>query len=420
MRYSFTDREIDADSNITAASLIFREFFQDSTITSLAGLSFRADTRNDRVLPTAATSTASTLDGAGLGGFSKFARFEARGAWYHGIPKWLPLPLRDRSSVVRVGARRLRAAVQRHRRLRRRRRSRSGCLNDETCTLDNIDEDFTLPLTERYFLGGLGSYQLRGFKARTVGPRRSILYDTTFQFADRAGRYTPVGRANNPRRPSSAPTAVLRRRHAGVRTRRATTTASATDLNDRDIDDFEDLDETDVVGGNQFISLSGEYRFPISESLGLVGILFFDTGNAFDEDDFLFDVAEWRFGTGVGRALVLAVRTARGLRRLPARQALGRGQRRLRVLGRRLRSLDRQIHCARGRRLRAGGNDARIEASSLCCSLRGSSPSPATAAAQEAVKIARRRSRPGHQRDRPGQEGPRGAAGQAEAGRGAS
>jgi outer membrane protein insertion porin family len=31
-----------------------------------------------------------------------------------------------------------------------------------------------------------------------------------------------------------------------------------------------------------------------------VGILFFDMGNAFAEDDFLFDVAEWRFGTGVG------------------------------------------------------------------------------------------------------------------------
>ena len=72
------------------------------------------------------------------------------------------------------------------------------------------------------------------------------------------------------------------------------------DSSDSKISDFEDLDETDVIGGNKFISTTFEYRFPISETLGLQGVAFFDTGNAFAEGDLLFDVTEWRYGTGVG------------------------------------------------------------------------------------------------------------------------
>ena len=72
------------------------------------------------------------------------------------------------------------------------------------------------------------------------------------------------------------------------------------DIGDRKIDDFEDLKETDVVGGNKFISSTFEYRFPISETIGLQGVAFFDTGNAFAENENLFDVTEWRYGTGVG------------------------------------------------------------------------------------------------------------------------
>jgi outer membrane protein assembly factor BamA len=68
----------------------------------------------------------------------------------------------------------------------------------------------------------------------------------------------------------------------------------------KDIDDFDDLKETDVIGGNKFVSLSTEYRFPISETLGLVGILFFDTGNAFGENEDVWEFDLWRFGTGFG------------------------------------------------------------------------------------------------------------------------
>jgi outer membrane protein assembly factor BamA len=180
----------------------------------------------------------------------------------------------------------------------------NGCLNNESCTLNKIDEDLTLPLTERYFLGGLGSYQLRGFKARTVGPRRAVLYDTTFAFtANKAGRYSPVGRANDPETGQSACLDGATQFPSGATffgSTQGNNNGKCNDLNDKQIKDFEDLKETDVVGGNQFISLSGEYRFPIAESLGLVGILFLDTGNAFAENDFMFDITQWRVGTGAG------------------------------------------------------------------------------------------------------------------------
>ncbi len=301
IRYSFTDRQIDAESNVTAASLIFREIFQNATTTSLAGISFRSDHRNDRVLPTAGYEYGLNLEGAGLGGFSQFARFEARAAWYHGIPKWLPLPLRDRSSIVVSG--RLGYALPFNDIADFDIGGPQGCApgNPENCTLNLIDDDLTLPLTERYYLGGLGTYQLRGFKARTVGPRRSVLYDTTLQFsANKAGRFSPVGRANIDTVTGAQQSVCIDNNSSGSVSTQGNGNGKCNSLTDKQIDDFNDLDETDVIGGNQFISLTGEYRFPIAESLGLVGILFFDMGNAFAEDDFLFDVAEWRFGTGVG------------------------------------------------------------------------------------------------------------------------
>ena len=55
-----------------------------------------------------------------------------------------------------------------------------------------------------------------------------------------------------------------------------------------------------MVGGNSFISSSFEYRFPISESVGLQGVLFVDAGNAFYEGENLFDVTNWRYGYGGG------------------------------------------------------------------------------------------------------------------------
>ena len=60
------------------------------------------------------------------------------------------------------------------------------------------------------------------------------------------------------------------------------------------------MDETEVIGGNKFFTVKGEYRFPVSEALGLIGIVFLDMGNAFDEEQNIWDFDEWRSGTGFG------------------------------------------------------------------------------------------------------------------------
>lgn len=280
LRYSFALREIEADDNIRAASPIFREFLQDDSITSLAGLAYRMDTRNDRILPTGGYEAGLSLEGAGLGGFAKFARVEARGALYRGIPEWLPIPLREKSSIVlaaRLGYTLPFNDVDDY----DTGLPSLGCIDPEGCSLDRIDTDLKLPLSERYFLGGLGSFQLRGYKARSVGPRRSVLYEA------QPGIFRPVGVSGV---------------NGGTCIGGPTTQGDAkcNSLHDKDDDDFEDLDDTDVIGGSQFISLTAEYRFPISETLGLVGILFLDAGDAMYEDEFLFDATEWRYGTGFG------------------------------------------------------------------------------------------------------------------------
>jgi len=279
LRYSFALREIDADDNFNAASPIIRELNENDTITSLAGLSYRMDTRNDRVLPTGGYEAGLSLEGAGLGGFTKFARAEARGAIYRGIPEWMPIPLREKSSVIlaaRLGYTLPFNDVTDYSSLGR---GPNGCINNELCPLDKIDEDIELPLSERYFLGGLGSFQLRGYKARSVGPRRSILQEGVNLAGRGNGVFRPKGR--NP--DGTCPVG-----------------RDCNSLDDKKDSEFGNLDNTDVIGGSQFISLTTEYRFPISEALGLVGILFLDAGNAMYEDELLFDATQWRYGTGFG------------------------------------------------------------------------------------------------------------------------
>jgi outer membrane protein assembly factor BamA len=54
------------------------------------------------------------------------------------------------------------------------------------------------------------------------------------------------------------------------------------------------------VGGNKFITTSFEYRFPVSEEVGLQGVLFVDGGNAFAENESMWDPQDWRYGWGGG------------------------------------------------------------------------------------------------------------------------
>ena len=281
LRYGFNVRSLSDDRDVNAAGAIQREILQDRISSSLLGLSIISDTRNDFLAPTAGRQLGLSLEGSGLGGFSRFARVEVSGVWFLGAPDWLL----DRSSFVVAG--RAGWAVP-FNSIDDFDTFRSGAgddaflaANDQARRLEDVDDDLTLPLTERYFLGGLGRFQLRGFRARSVGPRRAILVRRDRDPAGVSNVVVPVNVADD-----------------GSCTN---TQDGCNDIDDRDIDDFDDLDATDVVGGNKFITTTFEYRFPISETVGLQGVAFIDAGNAFDERTYnLVDVTEWRYGTGVG------------------------------------------------------------------------------------------------------------------------
>jgi len=54
-----------------------------------------------------------------------------------------------------------------------------------------------------------------------------------------------------------------------------------------------------TVGGNKYIQFNAEYIFPIAEELGLKGLIFYDTGNAFD-NGYPLDLRELRQSAGYG------------------------------------------------------------------------------------------------------------------------
>ena len=316
VRYSFANRSINRQGVFgnqiqDAAAVIQREVESKSQVTSLMGLSVRYDTRNDRITPSAGRVADLGLDYAGLGGFSQFARLEGSAAVYKRNPRWLPgwLPSAERGVWV-VGGRFGMAyplnsladfdlpPVS----------SLDNTLGPEVRSLQFIDQNLDLPLSERYFVGGIGQYQLRGFKARDVGPRRAELVKVLRQYTpglpDDTGQATEKFEENL-------------YRPQGVRVDTATGVVACTDLPtpdsgfgngngrcnsiyDRKVSDFDDLKETDVIGGNKFFTTTMEYRFPISEDLGLIGIAFLDAGNAFGEDEDMWDTGLWRFGAGTG------------------------------------------------------------------------------------------------------------------------
>jgi outer membrane protein insertion porin family len=300
LRYSWSQRTVERDFGAFAASPILREIFSGDESTSLLGLSVRQDTRNDRIAPTAGHVTDAAFDFAGLGGFSEFVRFETRGVWYLSNPSWLPewIPSAENGTWV-LGARfgwiepfndaadfDLSNLTQ-----------FTGTENFvDVARLEDIDTDVKLPLSERYFLGGIGAYQLRGFEGRSVGPRRAILSQASANLlgvpgGDSGSLFHPTGTGAGgvcgDTLTNGAPTGPT---NAGM----------CNKLSDRDIDDFADVDETDVIGGTKFFSGTIEYRFPISDELGLIGIVFVDFGNAFSEEEDLWDVGLWRVGTGFG------------------------------------------------------------------------------------------------------------------------
>jgi outer membrane protein insertion porin family len=285
-RYNFSSRSVDQNTFASAASMILREIFQQDVTTSLVGLSYTSDHRDDLLSPKEGYLVTGALEFAGLGFFSKFLRFEARAEKFIPAPRWL-----FEESTFKIAGRIGWTAPF----------NSIGDFEFPACPgcppaqgfagqvqpLDAIDTDLTLPLTERYFLGGIGRYQLRGFKARSVGPRRPILqqvpiFNVGGEIVGTA--FTPLGRATSPA--------------GGLETGECSRGDETLCNLIGQTDDFNVPEETDVIGGNKFISLSLEYRFPILESFGLQGIAFFDTGNAFAEDDPLYDPRDWRYGAG--------------------------------------------------------------------------------------------------------------------------
>ena len=289
LRYGFDLRKLEDDRNVNAAGLILREILQDDVSTqpgrALGGLGHaQRPARADRGAP---------------------ARRLARG---RGDRRLLALRARrgrarSTSSARRAGCSTARASWWRCARAGRFRSTRSAtstpsirspatprCSRSDRSSAGSRTSTTTstLPLTERYFLGGLGQFQLRGFKARSVGPRRAILRQVPG-----GNVFAPVGYRAEP--PDSATTTAQLLVFGG------NGNGLCNQIDDREIDDFDDLDETDVIGGNKFSSATFEYRFPISETIGLQGVAFIDMGNAFDERQWnLFDVTEWRYGTGAG------------------------------------------------------------------------------------------------------------------------
>jgi len=300
LRYSLANRRVRRDIESVGAATILREIQQGGETTSLIGLLVSRDTRNDRFQPTSGVVWHAVLDYAGLGGFTNFLRVEGRFATYFGAPSWLlknstfvlstrigyALPLNDISDFASVTP-------------------GNGCIENECGfnikPLDQIDTDLRLPLTERYFLGGIGGFQLRGFKARSLGPRRAILKRTepsVFPDYLPVGRYIPTDQEGNPIQEGGK---IVAKCGSQIGDQEISLPDSrCNNLTDKKDSDFANLDLTDVVGGSSFIASSLEYRFPISEAIGLQGVVFIDMGNAFAEKENLFDVTQWRYGTGAG------------------------------------------------------------------------------------------------------------------------
>jgi len=290
--YSFSLRSIEQSSSVQATDMVFRESLSGQQSTSLASLSFRGEQLDNRLAPKEGYQYGGSLEFAGLGGFAKFIRSEGKIAYYIPAPSWFPLPSTF-ALFARAGYTIPFNSINDY---------NLGPNNQNACTLESggqecflgaLDRDLTLPLSERYFLGGLGTYQLRGFKARTVGPRRPTLYCTGLgcalgAAANKSSLFAPLG--VDPSTGLCVGTPFFQGNGPGTCNNiRATQTSQ-----------FNYIKGTDVVGGSKFLSLSVEYRFPISESLGLMGIIFMDMGNAFAENETMFNVSNWRYGTGLG------------------------------------------------------------------------------------------------------------------------
>jgi outer membrane protein insertion porin family len=296
--YSFSEQSISQASSIQATDMVFRQSLSGQQSTSLASLSFRGEQLDNRLAPKEGFQYGGSMEFAGLGGFTDFFRVEGKIGYYLPAPSWFPLPSTF-AFFARTGYTVPFNSLSDYnlgpnsQDLCQPGSSPSPAVGPQACFLGALDRDLTLPLSERYFLGGLGTYQLRGYKYRTVGPRRPTLYCTSAACqlgvaATTSSIFAPLG--VDPTTGLCFGTAFFQGNGPGT----------CNNINATRTSQFNDVKATDVIGGSKFLSLSMEYRFPISEALGLMGIVFLDMGNAFAENETVFDVSNWRYGTGIG------------------------------------------------------------------------------------------------------------------------
>jgi len=189
---------------------------EGTTLTSSITPGITYDSRDHFFAPTEGTKSAFSVKTAGLGGDSRFIKTDLSGRWHYPLlkdPKW------GGNYVLALG----------------------GQLGYGIGFAGQSETNgLTLPLFERYFLGGINS--IRGFQDRSLGPREKTCVTNL---------------------------------DTGV----------------------PDCSKSDVIGGDTAAVMNVELLFPIMEQYGLRGVAFFDMGNAFANG---IDFGDMRRSVGAG------------------------------------------------------------------------------------------------------------------------
>ncbi len=206
---------VDIDVNDDDVALEIQKQDGKNTTSSVTA-SIIKDSRDDRWKPRRGVYNRASLEFAGLGGDSQFV------AMFLSLAKFFPLPW-DTAFMVR------------------------GTIGQ---LFKYSGKD--IPISEKYFLGGL--YSLRGFEVRSVGPReRRPKKVVNYEYFRKKYKYRPSGKRN----------------------------------------------KWDVIGGEKQLFFNFEYVFPIMKEAGVRGVVFFDTGNAYDEGETFFSNLRYDVGLGV-------------------------------------------------------------------------------------------------------------------------
>jgi len=186
---------------ITHSPELFPSLQQGTTTTSSLLASLTSNTTDYRLDPSSGMINGITIEYAGLGGDNQYARYTTDHAVFFPLYKKLVFTTKFTLGYIQeVGGK-------------------------------------LVPADEKFYLGGIGS--LRGYKARTVCPTKSIL-------ADPNGQLTTI-----------------------------------------------------YLGGNKEGFGNFEFTFPILQDVGIKGVTFFDAGNAWGESEAMFQSFLMSYGGGI-------------------------------------------------------------------------------------------------------------------------